>query len=227
MKLTFISMLMLLSLFSCKGFEDDSWKMMIMPVLLTVCNGPDVFSTVFTDLQDGTIKREERYDFYGGCNNETHEIRSVVYIKKCLQGQVYRSAQNDCQGTGTSPDWGAVKYQFCPTNDRACDMIVQDEDGYDIYVADPTKSPAAMSCAGDTTARKSWRMPAIFGDLNFPVDIRPYFPEIPYGSSNLIWKNKPYFTTTSVTYSFDTSGIIVSGNYVDKNLSHYVQCFSN
>ncbi|HMV41867.1 MAG TPA: hypothetical protein PKC66_21240 [Leptospiraceae bacterium] len=76
--------------------------------------------------------------------------QKTILIRRCLIGQVYRSAQNDCQGTGTKDTlWGASQLQWCPTNDRSCE-----KDGK----ADPTVSPAAKACATDTFAGKKWRL---------------------------------------------------------------------
>ncbi|HMV44084.1 MAG TPA: hypothetical protein PKL30_05965 [Leptospiraceae bacterium] len=78
--------------------------------------------------------------------------QKTILIRRCLIGQVYRSAPNDCQGTGTKDTvWGASQLQWCPTNDRSCE-----KDGK----ADPAISPAAKACATDTFAGKKWKLPS-------------------------------------------------------------------
>ncbi len=79
-------------------------------------------------------------------------VDKTILIRRCLIGQVFRQTENDCQGTGTKETvWGASRLQWCPTNDRSCEI-----DGK----ADPTKSPAAKACADDTFLNKKWMLPS-------------------------------------------------------------------
>jgi hypothetical protein len=68
------------------------------------------------DNQDGTITLAE-LDVFGNslCRTRTNVISKPLFVtKKCIQGQVYRKAQNDCKGTGTASNYyGAVKMQYC------------------------------------------------------------------------------------------------------------------
>jgi len=82
-----------------------------------------------------------------------------AFVKKCLQGQVYRKKEQDCKGTGTAPDWGAIKFQICPSADRSCDRETSVG-----WIIDKEKSPAAISCANDNTAGKKWFLPGFYND---------------------------------------------------------------
>ena len=75
-----------------------------------------------------------------------------------MQGQVYQKDQNNCRGKGTEADgWGAEKFQYCPTNDRSCEIYVGGK--LSGYVADDTKSPAAKVCAQETILGRKWNLP--------------------------------------------------------------------
>lgn len=68
--------------------------------------------TSLTDNMDGTVTLT---------NNYTNRISKNYIINKCLQGQVYRSVENDCRGAGSSSDnYGVQAYQFCSQNDGSC-----------------------------------------------------------------------------------------------------------
>ena len=211
--------------------DSGAWS----PVLLACGGNVDITSyTEFIDMNDGTIKKQDYSHSHDNCYifPDSTTYSNIYYIKKCLQGQVYRPAQNDCQGTGTAPDWGAVKYQFCPTNDRACEMIVQDEFGANYYVADPTISPAAKACDLDATAGRKWRMFIYQTDAGKSinnVDYRIYYPDIPTGSLYTIWReaDSSNIETADTTYIDPATGGRVRNGYVFKSTSHYVQCISN
>lgn len=214
---------------------EEEFNMMI-PVFWEICTPNSEQRNVFTDMKDGTI-RYQKVSVYleNHCGkfgelfhpNTQDTVHSTFYIKKCLQGQVYRSAENDCRGTGSSPEWGAVKYQFCPTNDRSCDMTAKDDNGRDIYVADPTKSPAAKACADDTTAGKSWYLP--MGNVILIDNFLRYSSEIITGTSNLYWINRAYYNDKSSTWYIDSSDgsrKYLSNTYINKNEYAYVLCTS-
>ena len=210
--------------------DSGAWS----PILLA-CGGNEVITsyTEFIDMNDGTIKKQDYSHTHDNCHifPDTTNYYNIYYIKKCLQGQVYRPTQNDCQGTGAAPDWGAVRYQFCPTNDRACDMMTTNDSGNTIYVADPTLSPAAKACADDTTAGRIWTLIREIG-INygyiFPSNISAYMPEIPKGNTNLIWTDFAKDQTKSNAYFFDSvSGLeaYFSGGLL-KNTSQFILCIS-
>ena len=208
--------------------KEDSERKLIHSIILEICRFGDSIANLesveFTDMKNGVIRRTYRmtrtYCIGPDVIEETHS-----YIKKCLQGQVYRKSKNDCRGTGTSADnWGAVKLQFCPTNDRACDMEKDyDNDGIKEWVADPTKSPAAKSCARDDTAGKNWKLADVYYQ-QFPDDISKMFPDLPIGSSNLIWDNETYGTSKSDTIYFNSKGKLVDSIDMNKDSTLYVIC---
>ena len=131
----------------------------------------------------------------GSKPNVTRSVQGT--LKKCIQGQVYRQAQNDCKGTGTAANYyGAQKFQWCLVNDRSCEKL----DGNSSYVLDNTKSPAAMSCASETILNKAWGIYSLdfieqFGDTFKDIT------EIPSSDSDYYW-------STEVGY-----GLVQSGSY--------------
>lgn len=54
-------------------------------------------------------------------NNGTVSVlnRNLTWMK-CSVGQKWRSSENDCKGNGSDPDYGLGFYQYCSTNDNAC-----------------------------------------------------------------------------------------------------------
>ena len=217
--------LLALTLFcaSCNGNNSDEGLEFMAGLLPSWCSMHSDYydEIIFTDLEDGTIQRDRRGTNHGPCVG-TNISHNYSYIKKCLQGQVYRPLpDNDCRGTGTAGDnWGAQKYQFCPTNDRACDML----EGY-IYVADPTKSPAAKSCADDATAGLNWELPR-GNEYYLPDNISAYAPEIPLDSTNLIWLDYPHYEDKTRAIYFDINGDLQYGPFQLKNEQLYVLCIS-
>ncbi|HMY70003.1 MAG TPA: hypothetical protein PL163_25395 [Leptospiraceae bacterium] len=114
----------------------------------SITGGPQIREEAqVTDNKDGTlyytyIKRQINWP-----GNPILEQKTIL-VQRCLIGQVYRPAENDCRGTGTKgTTWGALKFQWCPTNDRSCE-----KDG----VADPALSPAAKACADSNFLGKKW-----------------------------------------------------------------------
>ncbi len=92
---------------------------------------------------------------------ETFTIK--YYIKKCIQGQVYRSAQNDCKGTGTATNYyGAQKYQVCAV-DGGCNE---------------TTSPAYLACSSDKSLNRTFRLNNITNFVNANL-IYSYFSNRP------------------------------------------------
>lgn len=170
----------------------------------------------YEDMMDGTTKLTVTTGYERNCYRET--VTSVIYIKKCLQGQTYQPGPNNCQGTGGAPDWGAQKFQFCPTNDRSC------EDSN--YKADPLTSPAAFACASDTTAGRTWRL--------IPDNPRPFnseaitfFPEMVTGATDYIWSEDSHSSnqTMAWVYRLDISGNVF-GTALLKNSTNYVLCMA-
>lgn len=127
-----------------KRNEDN--KVALLQVIGLSCGSKEVGTVV--DNKDGTLTYTyQLLQTNGWLGNKVISQRTIL-IRRCLIGQVYRTAQNDCQGTGTKDTvWGASQLQWCPTNDRSCE-----KDGK----ADPIISPAAKACATDTFAGKKW-----------------------------------------------------------------------
>jgi len=144
--------------------QEKSPKEKLFPFLwitLATCytGTPKVKSVSYIDNRDGTVTANMLYDMdRPNCVSlPKSEVRSVL-IKKCMQGQVYQKDQNNCRGKGSEADgWGAEKYQYCPTNDRSCEKETGDR--LRRYVADETKSPAAIACAQETFLGKRWGLP--------------------------------------------------------------------
>lgn len=104
------------------------------------------------DNKDGTLTYTYQLLQTNGWLGNRIVSQRTILIRRCLIGQVYRSTQNDCQGTGTKDTvWGASQLQWCPTNDRSCE-----KDGK----ADSAISPAAKACATDTFAGMKWELPS-------------------------------------------------------------------
>ena len=222
----YIGLFLFMNLFFLKCEDDNSRKkgLSIIYIYNIIKQEDTVTRTIhFEDMKDGTIRRTYRI-------TTTHPMKETVvadtytYIKKCLQGQTYRSSENDCRGTGAAPDWGAGKFIFCSSNDRACEILAEDSSGVFYYTADPAKSPAAVSCANDTTGGNKWKISD--ERYNFPADIRSMFPEIPLDSANLIWRNTKNTKDSNPTFYFDLNGKEQPGTDQLKNSALFVLCFS-
>ncbi len=163
MKIIYIFIILILS--NCEVLEpiwtdknqkkrDKDFGTLIMWASIT--GGPQIREEAqVTDNKDGTlyytyIKRQINWP-----GNPILEQKTIL-VQRCLFGQVYRPAENDCRGTGTKATvWGALKFQWCPTDDQSCE-----KDG----VADPALSPAAKACADSTLLGKKWELPRIQTD---------------------------------------------------------------
>ncbi|MCP5494331.1 MAG: hypothetical protein H7A23_07225 [Leptospiraceae bacterium] len=168
------------------------------------------------DRNDGTLEVMMVYEStfcYLFTSRYTH---SEYFIKKCIQGQVYRSEQNDCKGTGSAFDYyGAQKYQWCPTNDTSCDD-------------DQTKSPAYTACSEDTTSSKSWILtylpkkdPAYIAYYDY---LKTISDEMPSGTSDYYW-SASYFPRDDTTKT-DAQLLIANSNdaMYSKDTYLYVLC---
>ena len=183
----------------------------------------------FIDVQDGTIKRTltrvERIDCLS-----TQTFTSSYLIKKCVQGQVYRPLPvNDCRGAvgGTADNnWGAEKFQWCTADTFLCNRTGSYSDQ-----ADPTKSPAAISCAADNFNGISWKM-----EFPYPVDthyktiessnnIIDNHPELPVGAGNEIWINSSISNDPMLANSrqINLDNTYISVKFL-KTSGHYVWC---
>ncbi len=177
--------------------------------------------TKIIDNKDGTIAladvTTQVTDYCFLPLGKTQSINAKYYIKKCIQGQVYRQAQNDCKGTGTAANYyGAQKYQWCSTNDRSCEKL----DSSGNYLIDDTKSPAALACKNDKTIGITWSLvPGVNSSEKFQFFQRP--EEIPLGSNDFFWGDKAFDSSTALVAFMDPSKTFQKANKSDFN---YVLC---
>lgn len=111
---------------------------------------------VVTDKMNGSIEiatittYPTRNQLCGGGTSGPNSTTRILF-KKCLQGQIYRQAQNDCQGTGTAANnFGAQTFQWCPTNGFACNQSTNSSP------PNENSSPAAITCRDDTFLQRRW-----------------------------------------------------------------------
>ncbi|MCB1194414.1 MAG: DUF1566 domain-containing protein [Leptospiraceae bacterium] len=139
-------------LFSCKANEKNSKKektaLAAAAILLsqTSCNGSSVSRDwgTFTDCNDGTVKFVGTAGTFGGNSYPAQ----TLYFTKCVYGQTYNSATNDCDGTSNLGNYGAKNIQFCKTYDNSCDNTIT-----------VTSGPLFDACSGLSLTGKSWRVP--------------------------------------------------------------------
>lgn len=188
-----------------------------------------IADTFLEDQKNGTylVKRNSGYTYSApGCTGlSSVTTENLYYVKKCLQGQVYRTAENDCKGTGSATNsWGAQKFQWCQTADRSCDLPVFNSNGNIArYVVDPTKSPAAISCANDKTVNKSW---SILEGLTNESDELWHFPE---GTTKVpLWSVHAHLSKIDIAYlRFNGVNSSSDNSYGDKTLFQSVLCIAN
>jgi|JI10StandDraft_1071094.scaffolds.fasta_scaffold118727_3 hypothetical protein len=170
------------------------------------------------DNGDGTISLVEviaggtcQFSAFGRAFGRHEGVTPRYTIKKCIQGQVYRQAQNDCKGTGTAANyWGAQKLQACPTNDTACDDSIGKQS--------KTLSPARASCINDKTAGQSWDNEYSFSvgkEYNLSKYLSNRADELPVSDTDYYW-----------SFGFGAGNIYGGGvGAQSKDTSNYVMCF--
>ena len=139
------------------------------------------YESTWSDQGDGSIRLLERKRTIHPCFG--NEYLSETFYKKCLQGQVFRSSENDCRGIGTAPSWGAIKLQFCSSNDAACETA--SFNGSSWGNPNPVKSPAEHSCNVDSTSRKLWIM---LSSSYIDKEYIQLAPDIPNGINDFFWR---------------------------------------
>ncbi|MCB1156570.1 MAG: hypothetical protein H7A25_04185 [Leptospiraceae bacterium] len=185
----------------------------------------------FTDLKNGMILYTSRKIIYSknACEENYHSgvlnSESQTYYKKCVQGQVYRSEQNDCKGTGDSSNfYGARQFAFCNTNDNSCESNSGN--------ADPFSSPAALSCYNETLYGRSWKIKDVYQYSSYESKFinylpeekfKEYFSELPKGDTVYFWDLDSSSSEYAYKYSIDGNGKINSDKDY-KTSSHYVIC---
>ncbi|MCB1194139.1 MAG: hypothetical protein KDK90_27125 [Leptospiraceae bacterium] len=161
----------------------------------------------FVDNKDGTISL---YD------EETYEF---VNFKKCLQGQIYRIEQNDCQGTGDSSDnYGANLLSYCNTDDNSCN----ETKNYTLISTD--SSQIYLSCKNDTLNNKTWRVI----DLSYltsmlkETEFDSFYAEYPRNGH--CWTNKASSSDSGQAYYVS---YIYGSQTGRKTLTKYLLCMES
>jgi len=212
-----------------EGRETGSKQGTARMILTVICMNNNVqYSAEVKDMNDGTISYIITKSTRNVClDPDGKKKRNVYYIKKCFQGQVYRPAQNDCQGTGNAGNhWGAQTFTFCNTNDNACDNGI----GRSVI---PAASPAGQSCDSDSTAGKKWGLfyfvHSFLEDKDYETARRTFIAlltEKPSGASIVVWT--PLVTSDSskayVNLINQDNSITESSQL--KNTSNYVLCLN-
>lgn len=195
-----------------KEKESTYSKVTQMCYFTALLGGPSGYKVV--DNNDGTVALVN-YSSLGvdGCPPPFGKIESILsikyYIKKCIQGQVYRQAQNDCKGTGTAANYyGAQKLQMCPTN-SSCTKSV---------------SPVVTSCKNESIGNRTW-VPKSFWDFTSEyIALINYYKsrsdEIPAALTDFYWDYFPGLSFANIDGSLSSN----SAFYTDFT---YVLCFQN
>lgn len=149
--------------------------------------------------------------------------------KRCVQGQTYRAATNDCRGTGSSAPWGAGVFQYCSTRNNACnDAVAQGDEGPFVHLNGSGTSSAYNTCQGMNTgsgtySKTNWRVAwasewlAIQGPPCLEPDL---FPDVP----GWIWRSS---TVPSPDFQFYAYYGGLCSYFADtKDVSQYVLCVS-
>jgi len=202
--------------------------MFLLPELCLDGQGLPISDTVeYRDLNNGTIERKQTTVTKIDCLSSTTSIRTHL-VKKCIQGQVYRPApDNDCRGAGSAADnWGAQKFQWCASDNSACNLLSPNE-----RKADPTLSAAAISCAADNFLGKKWIMDFPY-DLDFinysltNIDrILANHPDLPRDAGHEIWNNSSNSAddTLASLFRFNSDNTFEFSQGL-KSSYHYVWC---
>lgn len=87
--------------------------------------------------------------------NDPSQWQPFAYIKRCLQGQIYRSVQNDCKGTGSASDiYGATPLQYCSSDiGTTCSKSYSNS----TFILDGSGTSGFYnSCASDNFLSRKW-----------------------------------------------------------------------
>jgi hypothetical protein len=161
------------------------------------------------DNSNGTISATVvTYHISEATGNKLKTNSQIIIFQRCLIGQVYRSTQNDCEGTGTKATiWGAQKQQWCITNSSAC------QDSKNVAVVG--LSPAATACSNSNLLSKTWALPGGFRS-NTNDFIQEYMEYLVYNySSNNLAKAilEDYISQTgNITFALWTNSGSVSNS---------------
>jgi len=156
-----------------------------------------------TDNFNGTVQVLKKYG--------TSTVMDTV-VKKCLQGQEYRPAENDCQALGTSEtNFGAALLQYCDADNNSCN-------DYYHYLSNLGNSTAYNSCDMDISIGVPLRV--VYGSvletiLSHP-DLYTVFPEL---GADYIWSNIAYSDTDGRVHKFGNTV-----THYPKTSSYFVLC---
>lgn len=185
-------------------------KITLMCFFVRLGGGPHGYKVI--DNNDGTVSLVS-YSSMGSeyCPppfGKTESTSVIYYIKKCIQGQVYRQAQNDCKGTGTAANyWGAQKFQWCTANDDSCIKLYGTVKGIDY-----SKSPAGISCNTDiSTPIKSFGLflPSFAREFN----LKGLYADSPNSSTDYYW-------------SVDIANVLANSEVIAENFDFKQESFA-
>ncbi|HNN06248.1 MAG TPA: hypothetical protein PKN56_22020 [Leptospiraceae bacterium] len=149
------------------------------------------------------------------------------FLKKCFQGQIYRSSFNDCKGTGdASNNYGAQLLQFCNKNDNSC---IREVPYYDL--SGFGNSEAYASCNSEKLdysgmkAKNKWKLPTpyeLYFIIKYSNNIN-YFPDVP--RDLFFWTA---VTDTSLNAIYTSFNLMKEPVYTVKDVQtnrRYVLCY--
>jgi hypothetical protein len=161
--------------------------------------------------------------------------------KRCAQGQVYRSAQKDCQGT-TSPSiftpndlkYGATRHAYCNSASNTCNSLELIPILNSTLTSTTSSVTAYATCNADTTGVSSgvtagsWRVPTIvelkaLAALGRVATLKT-FPDAPdeiYWSSSSEVENLKGETGYAVDFSPEVYG---NEKKIKKDTKLYIRC---
>lgn len=160
--------------------------------------------------------------------------------KKCTQGQVYRAAQNDCQGATTgsliTPNdnylYSATPFNFCNLATNDCNTLTIPQVLRETDISAGILSEAFLSCNTDRTDGKSdWRVATTARLVKLAsggkTALLQYFPNTVsqyYWSSNAYELDPSGLTGRAIYFGEDDFG---KEAYFPKSDKYYVRCVRN
>lgn len=172
-------------------------------------------------------------------NGTVLDNTSGLEWKKCTQGQTFRSATNDCQGTISATynpvdaqRYGATPLTFCNINGNGCNATSLPQVLTISTTSNGLVSEAFSSCAADRTSGYSnWRV-ATFAELkklaiggqNMMTQYFPNTVEDFYWSS---WGDENDSTGNTAKAINFTGAKFAEEKSVNKDTKYYVRCIRN
>lgn len=221
--LYFISFIFILSIFNCQaeldkatfGIPNEEANLIIVGLLAN--------NTTYADTGNGTI-----------LDNALN-----LEWKKCSQGQSFRQAQNDCQGTTNPTDYtpedqylyGATAYNYCNVPGNTCNSLSIPQ----TLLASTTEnvySEAYNSCDNEVFDGKSdWRVPAAIELQSLTssgkTSLVSYFPNTATSYYWSSWGNEEDdtgYTAEAISFREDSFG---EEEHIIKTRKLYVICVRN